>query len=228
MIFTLFAFALLLGLAISGYAFWQQKKQGSLLFISLLFGAVLTLPVLFLEQWGIQLDILNSSNFSMGLMFSIFVIGITAEILKFLFLYYFVLVPKNHNSKLNSILASVVISMGFAVTMLCFAFFQGKPLILLTVIPAQLAIAILMGHFIGMAKAEQDFSQQFRLLNTGLAASIVIHGLYIFFSFQNNLQGLVLLSVGTLAIAIQLSFGVLKSQLRISPQQKRNLEEEEY
>jgi RsiW-degrading membrane proteinase PrsW (M82 family) len=234
MVYILLAVAVLPGLAIC-YYIWQRDKHEPepkhFLQWCFFFGVISTVPAVLLEGLGQSLGIIANHDFVMTFMFAVFVVGLSEELSKFVFLRYYIYPKDEFDEPMDGIVYSVMISMGFATLENILYVFQGGIevgiLRMFTAVPAHAAFAVIMGYFVGMAKFHPNPHQRFMLLNTGLAGAVIIHGLYDFFIFQQNYPSLAILTLGTLVIAIIMSMKMIKSHVSISPHKDAEEEEEQ-
>lgn len=234
MIQILLAVSILPGLGIC-YYIWQRDKHEPepkhLLQWCFFFGVLSTVPAVLLELLGENLGIIAGPSFIMTFMFAIFVVGLSEELCKFVFLRYYIYPKDEFDEPMDGIVYSVMISMGFATLENILYVFQGGIQVgilrMFTAVPAHAAFAVIMGYFVGLAKFDPDPNRRFILLNTGLAGAVMIHGLYDFFIFQQNYPSLAILTFGTLIIAIIMSFKMIKTHVNASPHKDTEIDEEE-
>jgi RsiW-degrading membrane proteinase PrsW (M82 family) len=134
--------------------------------------------------------------------------GIGSELGKFIILRYFAFPKGGFNGPLDSIVYSIVISMGFAfMGNILYIFQPGETEIVLlyayTVIPANFIFAIILGFFIGMGKSREN---KFVDSMTGLFAASFFHALYNFCFFTDDSRLLMFLTIGVLIITFMLYY----------------------
>ncbi|MDB4303358.1 PrsW family intramembrane metalloprotease [Desulfosarcina sp.] len=150
----------------------------------------------------------NFTNIRRIIFYSFVVMGIGSELGKFVILRYYAFPKGGFNGPLDSIVYSVVISMGFA--------FMGNILYFIlpgyteidflyayTVIPANLVFAIILGFFIGMGKSREN---KFVDSMTGLFAASFFHALYNFCFITDDSRLLMFFTIGVLIIVFMLYY----------------------
>ncbi len=158
-----------------------QKEPFLLLFYAFLLGALIVIPILFVE--------ISFSNrftarnwFDSAFINAFLVAALSEEFFKFLVLYYFLWRKKEFDQKYDGIIYAVFISMGFAsVENLMYGFENGIGTALvrvITAVPAHALFAIAMGYYFGLAKFNKLKRNKFFLL--ALLIPILLHGIYDF------------------------------------------------
>lgn len=150
----------------------------------------------------------NFTNIRRIIFYSFVVMGIGSELGKFVILRYYAFPKGGFNGPLDSIVYSVVISMGFA--------FMGNILYFIlpgyteidflyayTVIPANLVFSIILGFFIGMGKSREN---KFVDSMTGLFAASFFHALYNFCFITDDSRLLMFFTIGVLIIVFMLYY----------------------
>lgn len=220
----LIALALLPGFAISYYIWWRDKHEREphkYLVACFLFGILSTIPAIFLETMGMKMGIIMGPDIVMTFFFAMFVVGLSEELCKFVFLRYYIYPKEEFCEPMDGIVYSVMISMGFATLENVLYVLEGglnvALLRMFIAVPAHAAFAVIMGYFVGMAKFSTNPGQRFTFLNTGLGGAILTHGLYDFFIMQQNFPSLAILTLGTFVIAVYMSLRMIKMHVENSP-----------
>jgi RsiW-degrading membrane proteinase PrsW (M82 family) len=150
------------------------------------------------------LDMLK--NLKRSAFYSFVVIGSAAEIGKFVFLRYYFLKLKSFRGPLDGIIYSIILSVSFTIIALPLfvSGFFSRPvdmLFLFSYVPVNIAIATIMGFFIGMGKLRRN-----RLIDslTGLGAASFFHGFYYFTTLTNDKTIFYLYGGGLVLIAMLL------------------------
>lgn len=140
--------------------------------------------------------------------YSFFVMGFGSELGKYLLLRYHIFPRDSFNGPLDSIVYSIMLSMGFA--------FIGNVLYLIlpyytevdfryaiSVVPANLFFAVILGFFIGIAKSREN---KFVDSMTGLFGASFFHALYNFCFITEDFRLLIFLSIGAFVVVILLYY----------------------
>lgn len=170
-----------------------------------MFGIVLVLAFQYISRiYGID----NFTNIRRIIFYSFVVMGIGSELGKFVILRYFAFPKGGFNGPLDSIVYSIVISMGFAfmgniLYFLMPGFTEVDFLYAYTVIPANFVFAIVLGFFIGMGKSREN---KFVDSMTGLFAASFFHALYNFCFITEDTRLLMFFTIGVLIIVFMLYY----------------------
>jgi RsiW-degrading membrane proteinase PrsW (M82 family) len=142
--------------------------------------------------------------------FAFLIVAFSEELMKFIFLRYYIFTKSDFNEPMDGIVYSVSISMGFAAMenilhiVLRTEDFQEALEIgysrTLTAVPAHAAFAMAMGYFTGLAKVQSQ--RESLLLMIGFASAVSLHGLYDFFIFLEWTNSLTIYTIVTLIIAL--------------------------
>ncbi len=186
---------------IAGYIYFRDKYEREpigLLLLSLFFGALTVIPVLFLEGF--------LSGFS-GLFYGLgkatwnaFVVAaFSEELFKYIALYLLIWKRKEFNDKLDGIVYAVFISLGFAaVENVLYVMGNGFGTGItraITAVPAHAIFGITMGFYFGMAKFYEK--KRYQLKQKALLYPIILHGIYDFILFT-GIEWLTLVFLGFL------------------------------
>lgn len=188
-----------------------EREPLRLIVLCFVFGAISTYPALKMEEFGIlDLSITASANPLMTFTFAFLIVAFSEELMKFIFLRYYIFTKSDFNEPLDGIIYSVSISMGFAamenilhIVVRAEDFKEALEIGYsrsLTAVPAHAAFAMTMGYFAGLAKVQTQ--RESLLLLTGFALAVILHGLYDFFIFLEWTNSLTAYTFITLIIAL--------------------------
>ncbi|MCB0804593.1 MAG: PrsW family intramembrane metalloprotease [Bacteroidales bacterium] len=148
------------------------------------------------------------SNIRRIIFYAFVVMGLGSELGKFLILRYYAFPKNEFNGPLDSIVYSIMISMGFT--------FMGNVLYFVlpyypeidftyaySVVLANLFFAVIMGFFVGMGKSREN---KFVDSMTGLFGASFFHALYNFCFITEDYRLLLFLSIGAFIIVIMLYY----------------------
>jgi RsiW-degrading membrane proteinase PrsW (M82 family) len=183
------AVAIAPGVAFCLYIFYKDiynREPGVNLIISFALGAFTILPAIGIER-SLMGGLIDGSVIAVAVL-SFLVIALTEESCKFAALRLYSYNQKSFDEPLDGIVYSLMISMGFATaenikyviehqqaagTGLQIGLYR-----MFTAVPAHATFAVVMGYFVGKAKA--DPANSVVLMLTGLGAAVIIHGTYDF------------------------------------------------
>ncbi|MCH2046055.1 MAG: PrsW family intramembrane metalloprotease [Saprospiraceae bacterium] len=183
---------------------------------------------------GLHSNIFHFSKLSFLLIYSIMVISLIEELVKFLVLRYHIYPKEDFDEPIDGIVYAVMIGMGFATAENILYVFSTKNidhamyialLRMFTAVPAHASFAILMGYFVGMAKFA-NYTQRFSLKLKGLLSAILAHGLYDFYLFYGN-SSPDTLWLSYLAFVVLL-IAVILSMIMISKRKKEVLTKQDF
>jgi protease PrsW len=204
-VLTLLLAALLPSIVIMSYIYKQDKfdkEPRHLLILSFIWGMIATIPAVLIQLYLKSFE--NNDSIATTLFFSIFVVGLSEELSKFVFLRFFAYPKSEFNEPMDGIVYAIMIGMGFATLENVLYVFQSNLSTAIgrafTAVPAHGAFALLMGSYMGLAKFNPAKKTQYMV--TGLVLAIVCHGLYDFFLLQNRNPLLMLISFVVLVVAI--------------------------
>lgn len=158
-----------------------DREPPSLLFKLFVFGILSTIPVYFIELFFTGLG--ERSAFYQAFV----VAGFVEELFKFLILFYLTFKTLHYNEKLDGIIYSVFVSMGFATAeniLYIFSrhlnyFYTGISRAIFAV-PAHAMFAITMGYYLSLAKFSERRGGSRIFLFKALVVPIILHGIYDF------------------------------------------------
>lgn len=189
---------------------WKQRGKTRYpgLITSFVLGMMSIILVLVFQYISRRYGIDNFTNIRRIIFYSFVVMGIGSELGKFLVLRYYSFPKGGFNGPLDSIVYSIVISMGFVFmgNILYFVlpgYTEIDFLYAYTVIPANLVFAIILGFFIGMGKSREN---KFVDSMTGLFAASFFHALFNFCFITNDERLLMFFSIGVLIIVFMLYY----------------------
>jgi RsiW-degrading membrane proteinase PrsW (M82 family) len=227
----LIALALAPGIAICLYLFYKDvynKEPRLNLFVSFLLGGLAILPAIGFEKSFAS--VIDGSLMGVAV-FSYAVVAFSEEGSKFLGLRLYAYNQKCFDEPFDGIVYSVMVSMGFAtVENIKYVVFDTQSLNVAFLrmflsVPAHATFAVVMGYFVGKAKANPSKSAV--LMSLGLLGSIFFHGSFDFLLFVKQMSYVgqnaseILLFAGAVLsfiIAVILSRRMMKAQLVISKQ----------
>jgi protease PrsW len=225
----LIALALAPGIAICLYLFYKDiynKEPRLNLFVSFALGGLAILPAIAFERSFTT--VVDGSLVGVAV-FSYAVVAFSEEFSKFLGLRLYSYNQKCFDEPFDGIVYSVMVSMGFAtIENIKYVVFDTQSinvafLRMFLSVPAHATFAIVMGYFVGKAKA--DPANSAKLMAVGLLAAIFFHGTFDFLLFirqmsyvGQNISEVLLFAGAVLSfiIAVFLSRRMMKAQLVLS------------
>lgn len=191
-----------------------EKEPKRFLIFSFLFGAIISVLIVFILYFFTGRFIPITDQFSVGQQFiqAFIVVALSEEFSKYIIVKYYAQPKKAFNEPYDGIIYAVMVSMGFACTENIMYVIEGgyQTAILraFTAVPAHATFGILMGYFMGKAK----FSNNRFLLNmAGLFLAVLFHGAYDFFLFINFIPGISIGAFVSLIIGVVLSKKAIKA-----------------
>lgn len=226
----LIALAILPGLLIAWLIYASDKHDPEphrRLAICFGLGALSTIPALILEILGSNVAGV-SYNIVETFIYAVIIIAGSEELVKFLFLKFYIYNHKDFSEPLDGIVYAMMVGMGFATLENILYVSQGglgvALLRMFTAVPAHGAFAVLMGYFMGLARFEESTSRRQTYLALGFVVPVISHGLYDFFLFQQNYEGLAIFALVTLIVSIVFSARLIKQHIADSKERKENRE----
>lgn len=164
-----------------------EKEPLILLLKSLGLGALIVLPIVFVESWlSGYMDNLGATT---AAAYNAFVIAAsTEEIFKFSALYLLIWKSREFDERFDGIVYAVFISLGFAaVENVMYVYNYGATTGLIraiTAVPAHALFGIVMGYYFALSKFESEStaSNMFK----ALAIPVLLHGIYDFMLMANH------------------------------------------
>ena len=204
-------------LAILIYIYVQDKHEKEprrLLISSFLFGAIISIIIVFVLYFFTGRLIPVTDQFSVGQQFiqAFVVVALAEEFSKYVIVKYYAQPKKAFNEPYDGIIYAVMVSMGFACTenimYVLDGGYQTGILRAFTAVPAHATFGVLMGFYMGKAKFSKN---RLRLNLMGLLLATIFHGAYDFFLFINFIPGISIGAFISLIIGIVLSKKAIKA-----------------
>jgi RsiW-degrading membrane proteinase PrsW (M82 family) len=198
---------------IASYIYFRDKYEKEpirLLLFALLAGALIVVPVLFVEGF---LDHFTQAFSGLGSAFwkAFVVAGFTEELFKYLALYLLVWRSPSFNDKFDGIVYAVYVSLGFAgVENILYVFESGLQtglLRMVTAVPAHTIFGITMGFYFGMAKFYEK--ERYSLKWKSFLIPLLLHGIYDFILFT-GIEWLTFVFIGFLIFLYFMGFRRMK------------------
>lgn len=186
----------------------RSRERYPGLLASFFLGAASIVIVLLFQYIAKRFGIDNFSNLRRIIFYSFVIMGLGSELGKYLILRYYNFPKSNFNGPLDSIVYSMMLSLGFAfmVNVLYFTLpgdteidFQYSN----TVVLANLFFAVILGFFVGMGKSREN---KFVDSMTGLLGASFFQALYNFCFLTKDYRLLMFLSIGAFIIVIMLYY----------------------
>ena len=218
----LLALALAPGLAIGVYIYLKDVHEPEPL-RTLLFGSLCGVMAFFMAI-GISVLITEEMTFreydiiEQGLR-AFLLVGLVEEVSKYAFLRGILFPHKDFNEPFDGIVYSVVIGLGFATAENIIYVLEGGASVavvrMFTAVPAHAIFAVIMGFFLGEAKARPERNLLYSVL--ALVSAILIHGMYDYFLFISFIPGIWIGAVASAVIALVLGLRAIKLHQEKSP-----------
>jgi protease PrsW len=215
--------AMIPGLAISFWIYRKdkyEKEPRHLLLACFVWGCVSTIPAVIGQMYFKHLE--NENSLVQTFIFSFFIIALTEELAKFLFLRFYAYPKDAFNEPIDGIVYAVMVGMGFAtLENVLYTFSSGNGGWgtafgrALTAVPAHGVFAVVMGAYVGLAKFVPEKRNTYML--QGILLAVFFHGLYDFFLLQKTYKGLMVLSLLALSVGITLSRKLVRMSQDMSP-----------
>ena len=172
------------------YVYFRDKYEQEpwdLLLKAILMGASITLPVVLVESFLVEVKPLMG-RFGNAAYMSFLVAGLTEESFKFIALYLLIWRNPAFNEKFDGIVYAVFVALGFAgIENILYVFQNGAGVGLiraLTAVPAHALFGITMGYYFGIAHMVKEFRRPFLWLS--LLIPVFLHGIYDFILFSGS------------------------------------------
>jgi RsiW-degrading membrane proteinase PrsW (M82 family) len=209
--FLLVSIALIPGASIALFYWWIRPKSNAPIRFYLScygLGVLCTILPLLMQRYAAHLGWdrpLDSSLLNAIRAFGI--IGLSEELGKFLVLYLFAWNRNYMRFPLDMMVAAVFVGMGFAtLENINYTFREGMETGLYRMflaVPAHATYAILMGYYVGLAKVLPRHKRF--LFFTGLFWSILLHGGYNYFIFQQQVYVTIIVLLVGIVLSINLT-----------------------
>jgi RsiW-degrading membrane proteinase PrsW (M82 family) len=201
----------------------HEREPLKYLIITFIWGILIAVPVVLLGGWlsawlGVSDE--GGSYLSIAL-YAFGVVGLSEEGMKFAVLRLYNYPKREFDEPYDGIMYGAAVSLGFAAienvlyVMTSEDAMQTALMRMFTAVPAHASFGVVMGYFAGRAKFSANSSAGLLLLR-GLAAAILLHGLYDLFLFIGEAL-LALFSFAVLALGIGLSRRAMRLHALNSP-----------
>lgn len=156
-----------------------EREPIVLLIGSLIVGAFIVIPVIFVESFFDNYS-LRFSGYSQAAFTAFISAGLVEEFFKFIALYYLIWRNKEFNEKFDGIVYAVFISLGFAGTEnILYVFEYGEPVAYtraFTAVPAHALFGVIMGYYFSLSKFYPR-KKQIHFI-AALLVPVLLHGMY--------------------------------------------------
>lgn len=228
MLLLIIPLAIAPGIAISLFIYYKDKYEKEpfrLLLFCFLFGLLSIVPALIVELSAGAIGIDDMHGPFITFVYAFFIVSLSEELSKFFFLRVFAFRKKEFNEPFDGIVYSVMISMGFAtLENVIYSFsggFSSTMLRMFTAVPLHASCAILMGYFVGLAKFR---SAPALYMFLGVIFAVMLHGIYDFFLFMNDIPALAVVAFASLGGGVALSFISMNKSVKMSPFKNKQTE----
>jgi len=196
-----------------------DKEPIKNILISFILGALSTFPAIILESSFALFYPQNTLDVNNTLIWAFIIVAGSEEFCKYIMLRFYAFKQKEFNEPYDGIVYGVMISLGFAaLENVLYVADGGVPVAIVrmfTAVPAHASFGIIMGYYMGLAwQAKQD---AWRYKIRALLSSVILHGIYDFFLFQQNYPAFAFFSFIGLIISIRLSLRAIKTLQNNSP-----------
>lgn len=180
------------------------KGDFSLFYISFFVG-VLGIGIIILADWIAKLAGLDQlRNLRRSVFFTFIIIGGVAELVKFLIVMILNIPDKRFKTVSDGIVYCLSAGLGLTSAFVIYSYWvlpvlPGLHLYMLTLAPMAVALAIIMGFFMGMGKVRNNL---FIDSMTGLFLASFFHGLYQFCLLSDDKRLLLITIAGTIIISL--------------------------
>jgi RsiW-degrading membrane proteinase PrsW (M82 family) len=156
-----------------------DREPLGLLFKLFIYGAISTVPIYLIEKFMYNIGFREPA-------FQAFIVaGLTEELFKFLIVFFIAFNSKSYNEKLDGIIYSVFVSLGFA-TIENILYILNRHISYVYIgisraifaLPAHMLFAITMGYYLSIAKFSRRFLSCIYYLGKALVIPIILHGIY--------------------------------------------------
>lgn len=216
------------------YVYFSDKheKEPLSLYVAAYFaGVISTLPAGYFNFYGEQLvntlfklvEFGSIEIFIEKAIFAFLIVGAGEELFKFLALRIGSFPRKSFNEPYDGIVYGAAVALGFASLENLFYVFEGglETAIarMFTAVPMHACAGIIMGYYVGKAKFTK---KRFQNLAKGWLFAALLHGLYDYFLFINELPILAVGAVISLLVSIRLARNAMRIHQEMSPFKKPN------
>ncbi len=163
-----------------------DKEPISILGKFFIFGVLISIVAIYLEEWLIKIN--NFSGFMYMFYMSFIVAGLVEEGLKVLVIVPNLIKERNFNERLDGIIYSIFLSLGFAtVENIIYILFEDPTSAFevgvirsIISVPAHMMFAIIMGYYISKYKFTGSKSKKRKYLAISILLPILLHGVFDF------------------------------------------------
>ncbi|MFH2140894.1 MAG: PrsW family glutamic-type intramembrane protease [Bacteroidota bacterium] len=182
---------------IASYIYYRDKYEKEplwLLFISLVAGGLIIIPVVFIELFFTEF--LTYISYKFHAIYTAFIVaGFTEELFKYMAVLLLIWKNKNFNEKFDGIVYASFVSLGFAgIENIFYVIENGSGVGLIrafTAVPLHALVGIFMGYQIGLAKFV--LAERRKRLWLAFFIPFLFHGIYDFLLLTGNSWALILL-----------------------------------
>jgi len=181
-----------------------QKGNFSLFYLSFFVG-VLGIGLIILADWTAKFAGLDQlHNLRRSVFFTFVIVGGVAELAKFLIMIILIIPDKRFNTVSDGIVYCLAAGLGLTTAFVIYSYIvqplsPGLHFYMLTLAPMAIALAVIMGFFMGMGKIRNNL---FIDSMTGLFAASFFHGLYQFCLLTQDKRLLIITMAGTVIISL--------------------------
>ncbi len=186
--FLLLLVAIAPSVAVVLYFYFKDKKKlapkGNILNTFWL-GLLITIPALCLEfLYSLAQNQLSGYSHFYLFFKAFFIVAFIEEFFKFLIVMFFVYNRVNFSGRMNGVIYTMIVSLGFACTEnIIYVLSGGFGIAILrsfTALPMHAIAGGIMGYYIGAAKFSKTKQEETQQIYWGFASAILIHGIYDF------------------------------------------------
>ena len=223
-ILTLLAFAVAPGICIAVFIYHKDKHEPIGLLVKSFFYGMISVGIALAISVLISKFIpINDQDLTEQAFHAFIIVALVEEFSKFIFVRGVLYRNTNFNEPFDGIVYSVMVSMGFATLENIMYVVDGgwdvAVLRMFTAVPAHASFAVLMGYYLGLAKAVRQKSH-YGWYALGIAT--LLHGIYDYCWFISFIPGIWVWAIVSLAVGIILSRKAIKIHQDASPFQFHN------
>jgi RsiW-degrading membrane proteinase PrsW (M82 family) len=222
MSYSLFFLAIAPAAAIIWYIYHKDKYEPEplrYLVLAFLIGVFSVLPASFASLKMEELFSDSIGTWAETIIYAFIVIALSEELIKFLFLRFYMYRKEAFNEPFDGIVYGVMIGMGFATFENLFYVFDGgvsTALIrMFSAVPAHAVLGVMMGYYVGKAKFEPLRAKSWTA--KAFFIPFLAHGLYDFLLFQEAFPILGICAFGGLLLTAWYVMAMIREQQEASP-----------
>ena len=183
------------------------------LVICFLAGALITLPIYWVEKIANEAGFGDDSDVGLTLIYAFAVVALSEELAKFLVLRLYIFRHPDFDEPLDGIVYAAMIGIGFACVenaVYALRFDDWDTIIVrsFTAVPAHASFAIISGYYVG--KAKFDLQNRKKLLQNALLWPVIAHGIYDFCIMQSLYDWMLALALPVLIICIYFAWQLIE------------------